>query len=799
MNRILARRIFITGVVQGVGFRPFLFQLAARYGLAGRVVNTARGVTLDVEGPFAPPLDVDRFCAEIHENSPPLASIAGVQVEKTGVKGYETFTIASSRKEGKHKAALIAPDVSVCEECVAEMNDPGNRRFGYPFINCTNCGPRYTIIKDLPYDRPRTSMAAFTMCQKCRAEYDNPMDRRFHAQPNACPECGPHAFLVNGRKETMDLEGKDAVTRAADLLGRGEILGVKGLGGFHLAVDAFDEQAVARLRTRKSRPDKPFAVMAASVAAAKKAAFINEEEQALLQSHHRPIVLVEKKEPFAAIAPNNRYIGIMLAYTPLHRLLLDKGPDLLVMTSGNLAGEPLCIDNDHALDALAPIADSFLLHNREICFRADDSIVQHSRGKTRFLRRSRGYAPLPVLLSRPFPGILALGGGLKSTVCLTKENRAFPSQYIGDLDNRKVFDFYRTTIAHLKKILDIDPGIVACDMHPGYMSTGFAETYAGQNRVEIVPVQHHHAHAVSCMAENHLENQVIAVTLDGTGFGTDGTIWGGEVLVCSETCFTRKARLAPLPMPGGEAAVKEPWRMAAACLFTALGPGFVHLDLPFIRRMGKEKLDFMVQMMEKRINSPFTSSCGRLFDAVASLADIRDTISFEGQAAMELEAAARFSRDALFPAGQERTISGQPDPSSIQPAAAEAYDFDLKQTTTDHGEALTEIDWAPAVGRLVDDIRAGVSAQEISRRFHSTIIAMFAAAAAGVKEETGIETAVLSGGVFNNAYILEGTGKALEQRGIRVYTHSQVPCGDGGISLGQAVVAGATARKGKKQ
>ncbi|HKK89887.1 MAG TPA: carbamoyltransferase HypF, partial [Desulfobacteraceae bacterium] len=663
MTSILARRIFITGVVQGVGFRPFLFQLAGRYGLAGRVVNTATGVTLEVEGRFAPPLDLDGFCAEIQANSPPLATIDRVQVEETGAKGYEGFTIAPSRKEGEHKAALIAPDVSVCHQCIAEMNDPGNRRFGYPFINCTNCGPRYTIIKDLPYDRPRTSMASFTMCRKCRTEYDDPMDRRFHAQPNACPECGPQAFLVNGQGETMALEGKDAVTRAAELLGQGKILGVKGLGGFHLAVDASDEQAVARLRTGKNRPDKPFAVMAASVAAARKVALINEEEQALLQSHHRPIVLVEKKGAFSAIAPNNGYLGIMLAYTPLHRLLLDKGPDLLVMTSGNPPGEPLSIDNKDALEAFAHIADGFLMHNREIYFRADDSIVQHTWGKTRFIRRSRGYAPLPVPLSRVFPGILALGGGLKSTVCLTKENRAFPSQYIGDLDNQKVFAFYRTTIAHLKNILDIDPGIIACDMHPGYMSTGYANTYAGEHRVEIVPVQHHHAHAVSCMAENHLENQVIAVTLDGTGFGTDGTIWGGEVLVCSETGFTRKVRVAPLPMPGGEAAVKEPWRMAAACLFTALGPGFVHLDLPFTRRMGKETLDFMVQMMEKRINSPLTSSCGRLFDAVASLAGVRDVISFEGQAAMELEAAARFSRDAHFPAGSQTAIAGGPGPS----------------------------------------------------------------------------------------------------------------------------------------
>ncbi|MEA1969832.1 MAG: carbamoyltransferase HypF [Thermodesulfobacteriota bacterium] len=856
MNSIQARRLTISGVVQGVGFRPFLFQLADKYGFTGEVVNTAQGVTLVVEGFFQQPMSLDAFCADIYKKNPPLASVSDVKIEDIQVKGYSEFMIAKSRGCDKIRSALIPPDVSVCRDCLDEMNDPENRRYEYPFINCTNCGPRYTIIKDIPYDRQKTSMDIFKMCDNCRQEYDDPRDRRFHAQPNACPVCGPHVFLVDNRGDRVALNGKDSITFAANLLKQGKIVAVKGLGGFHLAADALNKDAVAKLRARKKRPDKPFALMAKSVLSAAEYVFINKREKELLQCHHRPIVLLEKKSDFHHIAPNNRYLGIMLPYTPLHYLLLAQGPDLLVMTSGNRSGEPLSIDNDDALDAFPHIADYFLLHNRDIYFRADDSIVQFSNGNTRFLRRSRGYAPLPLFLRNSSVShfqpqkVLACGGGLKSTVCLTKENRAFVSQYIGDLDNPRTFEFYKTTIDHLKRILDIEPEIIACDMHPGYMSTEYAKDYAYESHyayepvdeqtvdhvnkyaddptvesvndstntngngnvngnvnangntgtakhkgLKIVPVQHHHAHAVSCMAENNLKEEVIAVTLDGTGFGTDGKIWGGEVLTCTETSFTRRVHLAYVPMPGSEAAVTEPWRMAAAYLFSAFGDEFLDFDIPFIKMVGKDKLEFLLQMIKKRINSPVTSSCGRLFDAVAAILGIRHKVSFESQAAMELEAAANFTHAGENSFCEEEIFAYAGEEPAIEEANSvdAGYDFNFNETVSDDGGIMVEIDFSPAIIQIVNAIKEDESPGRISRRFHKTVIDIFIKSAMVVSEKTGLKKAVLSGGVFNNSIILNGISHGLEKRGITVYTHTQVPCGDGGISLGQAVVAGARA------
>ncbi|MFO7884342.1 MAG: carbamoyltransferase HypF [Desulfobacteraceae bacterium] len=802
MTRIQARKLTISGVVQGVGFRPFLYQMAAQYGLKGEVVNTSKGVTLFVEGPFKPPLDITSFCDAVKNNSPPLAMIDDLNVEIVSPKGYEHFSIGESRKFDSGRFALISPDMSVCRDCINEMNDPENRRFEYPFINCTNCGPRYTIIRDIPYDRPKTAMSGFKMCPKCQQEYDDPEDRRFHAQPNACPVCGPHAFLVDRKGRRIAHGDSRSLVLAAEFLNQGKILAVKGLGGFHLAVDALNEKAVAELRKRKKRPDKPFALMAKSVAAIEDFVFVSRAEENLLTSQHRPVVLLEKKQELRALSPENRYLGVMLPYTPLHYLLFKKGPRLLVMTSGNRSGEPLSIDNEDALDAFSSIADYFLLHNRDICFRADDSIVQHILGHTRFLRRSRGYAPLPVFLDSVFPQILALGGGLKSTVCLTKENRAFLSQYIGDLDNLKVFDFYKRTISHLKRILDIKPDIIACDMHPGYMSTSYAQTClkergksseSGADPV-CIEVQHHHAHAVSCMAEHHLREAVIAVILDGTGLGTDKKIWGGEVLVCSEAEFTRQAHLAYVPMPGGEMAVKEPWRMAAAYLFKAFGPGFVNMDIPFIHRVGREKLNFLVQMMEKQLNSPLTSSCGRFFDAAASLVGIKDIITFESQAAMALEAAAQCQCEAEIQAGSPPDLSKPGNHQGKKGGddffSGSGYDFRLNKEMY-NGGSPGEIDCSPVVVQIIDDVRAGEPVSRICRKFHLTVIDIFVQAADRVSRQTGIKKAVLSGGVFNNAIVLNGICLGLENKGMRVYTHEQVPCGDGGISLGQAVAAAA--------
>jgi len=784
---ISARRVTISGIVQGVGFRPFVFQLAHLYNFNGEVSNTAQGVTLVVEGT---PEKIDAFCQDIVKKKPPLSSISGLESTRIPVRGYVDFTIRSSSSSSSggegERSALISPDVSICEDCLKEMTDATDRRFEYPFINCTNCGPRYTIIKDIPYDRPQTAMSSFVLCPACQKEYDDPMDRRFHAQPNACPVCGPHTFLVDHGGRVVDSGPRDAIEKAALLLKQGHIVAIKGLGGFHLAVDATCHDAVSRLRDAKKRPDKPFALMARSIQDAAYHVCISPEEKEQLMSRHRPIVLLQKKDVChgqsvdgnhgggedslpngmsflsSAIAPDNSFFGIMLPYTPLHYLLLAKGPSILVMTSGNPSGEPLSIDNDHALAAFSHMADYFLLHNRDIYFRADDSIMQVQEKMPRFFRRSRGYAPLPVFLKQAMPHVLACGGGLKSTVCLTRENKAFLSQHIGDLDNEKVFQFYRFSVDHLKRILDISPEIIAHDLHPGYLSTVWAQEQKG---IKTMAVQHHHAHAVSCMAENGIVEPVIAITLDGTGLGTDRAIWGGEILTCTLTDFKRRVHLKYTPMPGGDTAVLEPWRMAASYLWRIWGNDFLELDIPLIHRVGRDRLHFMTTMMTKGLNCPLTSSCGRLFDAVASLLGIRDKITFEGQAAMNLQAVSR-------------TEKNRP------------YDIDFNDIHGEDGQVLMEMDLGPAFIEMVQDLQKGISPGVMGGRFHETLIEGFSRAALMVSESTGLRKVVLSGGVFNNGLILSGILKRLEYQGLKVYTHQKVPTGDGGISLGQAVIAG---------
>ena len=819
-NSIKARRLEISGVVQGVGFRPFLFQLAEKYGFAGRVLNTSRGVSLVIEGSEK---DMDDFARDIYAESPPLACVVNIKSKNIPLKNYKNFAIVTSAGENSTRSALIPPDVSVCSDCLDEMNDRKDRRFKYPFINCTNCGPRYTIIKDIPYDRPKTSMAEFQMCPACSREYNDPKDRRFHAQPNACPVCGPHAFLVDNNGKKVELNGRTPVKAAADLILQGRIVAVKGLGGFHLAADAFYDNAVKRLRLFKNRPHKPFGLMADSATTALDYVAISREERKLLESNARPIVLLEKKKIkinkktlSPAIAPLNRYLGIMLAYTPLHYLLFENGPGIFVMTSGNASGEPLCIKNKEALSVLKNTADYFLLHNREIYFRADDSIVCFQHKSPRFLRRSRGYAPLPVFLKKPMPNILACGGGLKSTVCLTKENRAFLSQHIGDLDNQKIFEFYKKSIEHLKLILDIKPDIIVHDLHPGYMSTSYAKE---QKSIKTIAVQHHHAHAVSCMAENHVSGQVIAVTLDGTGLGTDGKIWGGEVLLCNETSFKRMAHLSYVPMPGSEAAVFEPWRMGASYLYKAFGKKFIDLDIPFIEKCGKDKLKFILTMMEKNINSPMTSSCGRLFDAISALLGIRTKISFESQAAIELET---MGSESNLPGISEISgipeilrMPGIPDLTDIPDIPkqnketknslsavksksnnAEFYDFEFKvnkdscENYDGFSHGMQEIDMSPVIRGIVNDLKQDQQTSFISKKLHNTVAAAFTYAALYAARKTGVKRAVLSGGVFNNSMILNGICTGLEKNGVTVYTHTKVPAGDGGISLGQAVIAG---------
>jgi len=766
-----AKRLEISGVVQGVGFRPFLFGLAKIHDLYGQVSNTAQGVDLLIEGPAAA---LDAFIRDISLQKPILSRITAIESTAEPVRGFSTFQIVKSR-DSQSRFTLISPDVSICPDCLAEMSDPGDRRFEYPFINCTNCGPRYTIITDIPYDRPKTSMKDFPMCPNYLDEYENPLDRRFHAQPNACPVCGPQVYLTDNKGRPMDRGPGHAVDLAAKLLGKGKIVAVKGLGGFHLACDAADESVVALLRQRKNRPDKPFALMAASENRLFDHVCMDGDEKALLNSYHRPIVLLKKKKnrdstgPILYLAPSlapfNTCLGIMRPYTPLHYLLLSKGPDILVMTSGNRPGEPLSIDNGDALEAFAHIADYFLFHDRDIYFRADDSIARVQKGKTRFLRRSRGYAPLPVDLlpfaGNSLPKILGCGGGMKSAVCLTRGQYGFLSQHIGDLDHPKVHEFYTQTIDHMEKILDIEPEIVAHDLHPGYLSTQFALDL-GKKGIPLVPVQHHHAHALSCMAENLLGGEVIALTLDGTGMGTDGHIWGGEILTCTYTGFTRRARLAWLPMPGGDAAVLEPWRMAASLLYKTFGQAFLELDIPYIRAMDGKKLGFLIQMMDKGVNSPLTSSSGRLFDAISSLNCIRHEISHDSQAAMELEALA--AEDEV-----------------------DVYPFDLRKDDS----GCRVMDPGPGVRQMVDDIRNNISVDRISARFHAGLVKVFTETAVLVGKETGLDRVVLSGGVCNNDILFTRIVDALESMGFQVYTHSRVPCGDGGIALGQAMAAAA--------
>ena len=812
-DNVAAKQLEINGLVQGVGFRPFLFTLAKQYDLTGEVSNTAGGVLAIIEGSLS---RLEKFIQSIEKKQPALSNVTGIVSKQIPVTGFKTFQIIQSTSSHKSNT-LISPDVSICDDCLCEMQDPDNRRFEYPFINCTNCGPRFTIIKDIPYDRPKTSMKAFKMCPECQKEYDDPMDRRFHAQPNACPVCGPQVFLTDSKGCKIDLPPKKALKKAADILKRGKILAIKGLGGFHLAVDAGNSKAVEMLRKRKLRPHKPFALMAQSTSSLFNHVHVSKKEQKILHSFHRPIVLLDKNNVTGntglspALAPFNTCLGVMLPYTPLHYLLLEKGPDILVMTSGNRPGEPLSIDNGDALDAFSHIADFFLFHNRDIYFRADDSIVRVQAEHSRFIRRSRGYAPLPLdldlIFEKDLPSILGCGAEMKSTISLTKQSSIFLSQHIGEMNNQKVNVFYNKSIDHLKKILDVEPEIIAHDMHPLYMSTQYAKTLARTGK-KCFAVQHHHAHAVSCMAENNLKSKVIAITLDGTGYGTDGNIWGGEILLCTHKNFIRKANLSYLPMPGGDKAILEPWRMAASVLFKTFGKDFLDLDLQYIKEMDSQKLGIIVQMIQKKINSPLTSSAGRLFDAVSSLLCLRHVISHESQAAMELEAVATKLCINTIAGSNHNSDSGAN--AKIKHGDKLKYDqtsytFSILEQQNTSSNILNsgkyfEIDLMPSIREIVDDLisrafnQNKISKNLISKRFHQTLITAFADTARIIALETSIDTVVLSGGVFNNNLILTGMIKELEKNNLTVFTHTKVPTGDGGISLGQVVSAGAQMR-----
>ena len=765
--------------MQGVGFRPFVYALATRLGLAGWVGNDVDGVFAEVEGPAEA---VEKFLFSVQAGAPPLARVERVSARALAPLGAAGFAIVASGQAGQRRA-LVSADSATCADCLRELADPADRRFGYPFINCTNCGPRFTIVRDVPYDRPLTTMAAFTMCPACAAEYHDPADRRFHAQPTCCPACGPRLWLRD--RGGADLAGAASgaggepaagvLAAAARALRAGRVLAVKGLGGYHLAADATSQDAAARLRARKHREDKPFAVMVGDLAAARALCQVDATAERVLASAARPIVLLPRRPgrpaPVAdAVAPGNRYLGLMLPYTPLHHLLLRDVAVPLVLTSGNVSDEPIAYTDDDALSRLGGIADGFLGHDRAIHIAADDSVVRPLRGRVTMLRRSRGYVPEPLPVRGRFRRpVLACGAELKNTFCLGSEDRAFLSHHIGDLENYETLRSFTEGIEHFGRLFGITPQLVAHDLHPEYLSTKYAMDLAG---AALVGVQHHHAHIASCLADNGEDGPVIGVAFDGTGYGTDGSLWGGEFLLADLAGFERAGHLAGAPMPGGTAAIRQPWRMAAAYLDAAYPDGRLDaLDrLPVAARQRRSWADVLA-MSRRGINAPVTSSAGRLFDAVAALVGVRDSISYEGQAAVELEQRAAAAWAAVPPSGTYR--------AAITP-----------------GAPLT-VAGADLFRAAAEDLLDGQPADVIAARFHHGVAAMIVEVCLLLRESSGLGTVALSGGVFQNVLLLETAAGLLEGSGFRVLTHSRVPPNDGGISLGQAVVAAARDRAGQ--
>ncbi len=762
--KLNAIELKVSGIVQGVGFRPYVYRLALKYGLAGMVGNTGEGVLIRAQGPGS---SLRAFVKALKDEVPRLACITSIEQRHIEAQpGRKGFVILASQAGGERKA-LISPDVAVCRECIRELLDPKDRRYGYPFINCTNCGPRFTIIESMPYDRPGTSMKVFPMCKECAKEYYDPRDRRFHAQPNACWTCGPSLFWHGSNGEFVPSD--DPVSNAAKALGQGHIVAVKGLGGFHLAVDAGSEKSVALLRARKGRRSKPLAVMVRDIDTARRLCRVSSEEARLLVSREGPIVLLKKNEDVDLafnLSPGISDLGLMLPYTPLHHLLLaQRGcPESLVMTSGNPCNSPICTGNDEALQCLSGIADYFLLHDREIVARVDDSVIKVAAGKARIIRRSRGYVPRPVRMPWRLPQILACGGDLKNTFCLAKDREAFLSQHIGDLDVPDTLDFFRQGLEHLKEVLGIMPETVVCDLHPDYFSTRQARGLS----LPCIAVQHHHAHAVSIMAEHGLDETVLAVILDGAGYGPDGTVWGGELFLASRSGYRRMGRLGRLPLPGGDAAAKAPWRMGLSILWATFGPdGLTNSVLPAtLCSIPEEKRRVVAQMMAKGLNSPVASSCGRLFDAVAAVLGLRSESEYEGQAAMELESLA----------GE---CSGEI--SLKRPV----YPLTIRKK-----EGLWVIDLHGLTEAIIKDLMDKVPKEAIALRFHVWLARSIVQLLKRLSDETGIKTVVLAGGCMQNALLLQVLMDLLGCEGFFVYAGEQIPANDGGLSLGQVVIGG---------
>ena len=753
----------VEGTVQGVGFRPHVHALATGLRLGGHVGNDAAGLFMEVEGPRGA---VERFVERLASEAPPLASVDAVRATTLPLAGTEGFTIVAS-SPGGGRTALVPPDVATCDACLAEIADPADRRYRYAFTNCTDCGPRFTIIRDIPYDRPATTMAGFAMCAECDREYRDPTDRRFHAQPVCCPACGPRLRLLD--RDGTEVAG-DPVERTAALLADGAVVAVKGLGGYHLAADARHADACRKLRDRKHREDKPFAVMVRDLDAARRLCRVSDVEAGLLTSAARPIVLVERRDddPIApAVGPGNRSLGVLLPYTPLHHLLLGAHGGPIVLTSGNVSDEPIAYRDDDALDRLGPLADAFLTHDRPIHVRTDDSVVRVVDGKVTPLRRSRGYVPRPVVVPWAFSRqVLAVGAQLKNTIAVARDQRVFVSHHVGDLENWETFRSFEEAVDHLTRLFDVEPALVAHDLHPEYLSTKYAHDLASELGVERVGIQHHHAHVASCLADNGREGPVIGVAFDGTGFGTDGTIWGGEVLVADLRDVERVAHLETVPLPGGAAAIAEPWRMAAAHLAAVYGDALP--DGLAVRDRHADRWEAVLAAAQAGVNSPPTSSMGRLLDAVAAVLGVRDAVNYEGQAAIELE--------------QRATGGGTGYPIGGYPIAVDDHDGSLV------------IRGAYLVRAVVDDLLGGAPVPVIADRVHHAVSAVTVEVCERVRGDSGLATVALSGGVFQNVLLVERTAAGLRERGFEVLTHGQVPPNDGGISLGQAVIAGARDR-----
>lgn len=764
------RAVLVRGVVQGVGFRPFVYRLALEEQLAGSIGNNTEGVTIELEGAAE---RIERFLERLRTERPPLARIDAVAVRELPATGEAGFRIVQSAVLGR-VATGIPADAATCPDCLRELLSPSDRRYRYAFLNCTNCGPRFTITRRIPYDRPQTSMADFPMCADCRREYEDPLNRRFHAQPNACPVCGPRLWLSDAAGN--EIAAVDAAQKAVEELLAGKIVAIKGIGGFHLSVDATDERAVAELRRRKHRFGKPLAVMVRDLEAARALCDLGAVEEQLLTAPARPIVLarMRKKNGLApSVAPGLPWLGVFLPYAPLqHLLFTDERVRALVMTSANLSEEPICIANDEARERLAAIADLFLLHNREILQRCDDSVVAEVDQAPQLVRRARGYVPLGVDLPLEARPLLAVGGQMKSVFTLARGGFAYQSQHLGDLESPTALAFFEESLEHLMRTFEIEPEVVAHDLHPGYLSTAWAKRWAEERRLPLIGVQHHHAHVAACMAEHGIAEPTIGLALDGTGYGSDGCIWGGEVLIAGLEGFERFAHLAYAPLPGGETAIREPWRMALGSL-AAAGIEIEAAEIATRTGANAQETRIVARMIERRVNAPLTSSCGRLFDAVAAVVLGRRTVDYEAQAAIELEGIAVDEPMEDEGAYELRIVAG--DWKKREPAQL----------------AVAEL-WQA----ILADLRRGEPRARIAAQFHAAVARGFVEAARLAREATGIGQVALSGGCFHNRRLAYLMRAGLEAEGFRVFVQKRVSPGDAGLSYGQAAVAAARLARG---